>query len=165
MDEINSWDRQPREPVRWYDIFVRYYLASGLSRTVRVAFLAYVKDTKPEAFMEAQSRRGAPGQWMTMADRWHWRERAAAWEQSQTDLAMATIEQAARKLRLLTVNAVDALEIYLTSQRLGVQAAKEILDRGGLPATTRVESDNVHRFTADDLAKARDELKEWQTKE
>ena len=55
--------------------------------------------------------------------------------------AQATMELADMRLRGLTVPAVDLIERLLTAESEAVQlgAAKDVLNRGGLKATDRVE--------------------------
>ena len=59
--------------------------------------------------------------------------------------AQKAIEQADMRLRGLAVDAVEALERLLNadSEAAILGAAKEILDRGGLKATERVEVDTA----------------------
>lgn len=159
--ETNVWERLQGEPERWHTIFVKYYLAQGPGRSLRVAYLNFIRDTRPDVDTFLLSSK-TPYPWVNVALKWQWFDRAKAWETEQSRLAMASVEHASRKLRELSLRAVETLELNLLSTRLGVQAAKEILDRAGLPAVTRVESANTISFTADELAKARQEAEEWE---
>jgi prophage DNA circulation protein len=156
------WDRQPGEPSRWYVIFVKYYLTMGLARTVRGSYLRYLKEAEPDKYESEKAYSTPPKHWRDMAAKWSWKERAEAFDEWQTDLSMATVEEAARKLRLAAVDAVAALVLALGTMRYSVQAAKEILDRSGIPATVRQEMAGALNLTSDDLAKATEEVKKWE---
>jgi hypothetical protein len=164
MDEnqdIRPWDQKEGEPERWYHIFVRYYLGSGFRRSVRQAWLAFVKENDGDEVYKEVLHDHPPADWYSMATRWQWYDRAEAWEDEQTELSMAAVSESATLLRLATVDAVKALILALRSDKYAVQAAKEILDRGGLPSTSKVEGSTAVLFTSDDLAKAQEELEQW----
>jgi hypothetical protein len=158
--EMQPWDRMEGEPGTWYRSFRRYYITLGYLRTIRGAYLDFLKDVGDQA--EAEYAR-TPDEWYVMANQWNWKARADAWDDHIADSAVTAVEEAAIRLKLATVNAVDTLISALTgSERYRVNAAKEILDRGGLPATVRQEQVTNLSFTADDLARAKDELKQWE---
>jgi len=160
----SAWDRQENEPTRWYSLFIKHYLGIGQGRTIARAYLSFAKDLGPEAYQRALIRRGAPLQWYTAANVWRWEERAGAYEMHTSELAMAAVAEANKKLRLLAVDAVEALALSLTSERFRVLAAKEILDRAGLPAVSRQEVTNRVTLSADEMAEAKKELEAWQEK-
>jgi hypothetical protein len=150
-----------REPTRWYKIFIRYYLAGGFGRSVRDAWLTFLRENEPDKVEEAESSRSVPRTWMAMATRWEWHERAEAWEEQQSVLSMAAVEASSRKLRSLTPGAVDALASALVNPKQAVRAAAEILNRGGLPAVSKQEVDQTVSLSVDDMAAAAEELDEW----
>jgi hypothetical protein len=156
-NEVKLWDRMHGEPQRWYTIFVNYYLPQGPGRSVRRAHTLYSKDHP-----EIEPSEYTPVTWFKMAEKWQWKERVDAFETEQNDLARATIDYAAKLLRLLTVDAVQALQIMLKSDRYAVSAAKEILDRGGIPATSIQELAAKVDITSDDMAEAREQVEKWE---
>jgi len=166
LDERHAWDRMDGEPTRWYHMFLKYYIGDGFERSVTRAYLHFIEENRPAEYEAAKrTSRGAPAQWYAMSATWNWRGRADAWETHQTDLSLAVVEEASRKLRLLTIEAVDTLALFMgRDHRLAVAAAKEVLDRGGLPATVRQEVAGSVAFTADDMAKAKEDVEEWEQK-
>lgn len=61
-----------------------------------------------------------------------------------------------------TEAAARALVENLKNPRLAVAAAKEILDRGGLPGTHLVGVGRVEPYTADDLRSAEEAVNKWE---
>jgi hypothetical protein len=164
MDEnqdVRLWDQKEGEPARWYHIFTQYYLGAGFRRSVRQAWLNFVKENDGEEAWKEVVHASPPSEWYQMSVRWQWYDRAEAWEEEQTELSMAAVSEGAKLLRLHTVDAVKALILALTSEKFAVQAAKEILDRGGLPSTSKIDATGAVLFTADDMAKAQEELNNW----
>lgn len=164
-NEKQAWQRIQREPARWYNIFIKYYIAGGFSRSVRAAWLAFLETNEPEKLEAAMSSRGVPKVWHAIAARWEWKARAEAWEGYQSELSMAAVESASRKLRSLAPDAVDALSTALGRDKEAVRAAAEILNRGGLPGVSKQEVDQTIRISSDDMAEAQKELEEWESKQ
>lgn len=165
MDDVKAWNRQPSEPARWYQIFVKYYLAMGLRRSISGAYSRFLAEADPQEHEKhiASGYGNVPSTWRGMATRWSWRERAEAYEEDQTALVQAAVDEASRMLRLEAPHAVRALITALDEQRNRVPAANAILDRAGLPATTRQEIAGGMLISADDLATARKEMEEWES--
>lgn len=166
MDEVKLWHRQSDEPLRWYQIFVKYYLGMGLRRTLHGAYLRFLEETDQQAAEKhlVEGRAQAPARWRDMAIKWDWRKRAESYEEEQTALAQAAVDEASRMIRLEAPHAVRALILALDEMRNRVPAANAILDRSGLPAVTRQEVANV-TISADDLAAARKEVEEWESQQ
>lgn len=103
------WDQLPGEPPRWYGRF-QVFLNLGPARTVAAATRAV--------------RLGVGGSWSEYVQRWHWRERAAAWDVHQRDL-LALSERSTRIG--LRRRRVAVIEEYL-------EAVRAVLDSADLPA-------------------------------
>jgi hypothetical protein len=80
---------------------------------------------------------------------------------TQSD-AITAVKQAQLNLKLATVKAVDTLIAQLDSPRNGVQAAKEILDRGGIPGRSITDNITTVHISADDMAQAAREVEDWE---
>jgi len=162
-EEAQIWEIQPDEPKRWYNIFVQYYLTQGLGRSVARAYRQFIADdkniTEAEAKLEPIEKH-----WVDMAAKWQWRKRSEAYDDYLTEMAMHTVAQAGLELRLSAFKAVQTLVLSLVSEKYGVMAAKEILDRAGLPATTRQEIESNVKVTADELTQAAEDAEEWEQK-
>ncbi len=104
------------EPDKWYGRF-QVYLGIGVTRTLR--------RTAAEAGQQARGESIAmSGDWSHHARRWHWRERAHAWDVHQREL-LALSE---RNTRLaLHSRRVERMEDYL-------DAVCEVLDAANMPA-------------------------------
>lgn len=161
---FQPWDRQEREPSRWYLIFIKYFIGMGINRSLRKAYLKQKQEESEEAYEKAIATRGCPNVWYQMATRWNWKERAEAWDEEQTLLAITAVEEAAKKLRLLAPSAVEALALSLASEKYRVQAAKEILDRGGLPSVSKQEVQKTIEMRAEDIEEALKDVDEWEEK-
>lgn len=155
------WEIQDGEPTRWYHIFVQYYLTQGLGRSVTRAFRLFVQADKDISEAEARLEK-VDSHWHEISAVWDWKKRAEAYDDHLTELAFRTVEQAGVELRLNAIKAVQALILSLPHERYGVMAAKEILDRAGLPATSRQEIESSVKLTADELTKAAEDVEEWE---
>lgn len=165
MEELviaNPWTQMVDEPDEWYDKFTTYYLAMGYGRTLTKAFEQYVLAEHPEKkdVVLVRGTHTAPSSWSVMSNRYNWRKRAQAWDAERAKDLASTVTEARTLLQETTVEAVMTLRKALTNPRTAVAAAKEILDRGGVPAVT-VHQVKLVPFTADDLAEARSEIEEW----
>jgi len=167
MDETefaNPWTQRIDEPDVWYDRFTKYFVPLGITRNLLSAYIEYVKDTSPDKAVLMAVRRpiSAPNDWTDMAGEWDWRKRALAYDANQVKDLSTVLQQARQEVQEATLEAVRTLRAALRNPKTAVPAAKEILDRGGLPAVT-IHSIKMMPFTADDLAAARDELEQWMT--
>jgi hypothetical protein len=110
------WDQLEGEPNRWYGRF-QAYLELGVTRTL--------KDT---AAATGRQARGEPltagGIWSAAFRRWHWRERAHAWDVQQREL-LALSERNTR--HALHSRRVERMEDYL-------DAVCEVLDAANMTA-------------------------------
>lgn len=141
---------------------MQHYIGGGFSRSVRAAWLGFLEANEPEKLEDALSSRGVPKNWHAIAARWEWQARADAWEANQSDLSLAAVEAASRKLRENAPSAVDALVTALGRDKEAVRAAAEILNRGGLPAVNKQEIDSTVTLSSDDMQEAQEELEEWE---
>jgi len=158
------WTQEVNEPDAWYDKFVKYFIPLGVTRNLLSAYIEYIKDTSPDKAILMAARRpmSAPNEWTEAAGEWSWRKRALAYDADQVKDLASVLQQARQEVQEATLEAVRTLRAALKNPKTAVPAAKEILDRGGLPAVT-VHSIKIIPFTADDLAAARDELEQWMT--
>jgi hypothetical protein len=90
FDEPRAWDRLPGEPARAYAAFT-LWLSLGPERTLSAAAEAARKASSEGRAPRRPPRAQTLGHW---ARRWHWEERAAAWdaEQARRRLAIAARE-------------------------------------------------------------------------
>ena len=165
--EVWNYEQLESEPLHWYEVFKRYYMLTGLSRSVRKAYVQFLENEKPGSDQLSRATRDKIGSrtghyWYDIALKYFWKERANAWDQERTEEFKKEVQEARILLMALTPDAVDALAGALKLPRSQVQAAKEILDRAGIPATARLDVDATLQLTADEMAKAKDEATEWE---
>jgi hypothetical protein len=161
--EPKKWDRLPDEPLQWYRRFERYYLLHGLVRSVRRAYVYFLKETDPDKYEEVRQRSSPTlNTWNRAAFQWKWEERADAWDAERNDELRRKVQEGSLSLKDLTLDAIEALHQALTNPRLCVSAAREILDRAGLPSVSKIEMSGRTSISADELATAAQELQRWQ---
>lgn len=161
--EPKPWDRLPDEPIQWYRRFERYYLLHGLIRSVRRAYVYFLKETDPVKYEEVQQRASPTlNTWNAAAIKWKWESRADAWDAERNDELRRKVQEGSLSLKDLTLDAISALQQALTNPRLCVSAAREILDRAGLPSVSKIEMSGKTSISADELAMASQELRKWQ---
>lgn len=118
---------------------------------------------EPEKYARLlQNPRTVGASWSDMAKIWQWRARARAFDSLRNTESQKRLDEARTLLIEATVKAVHALIDSLENSKTRVSAAKEILDRGGLPGTI-VRENRIVPFTADELAQAQKELADWET--
>lgn len=157
------WLQQENEPDNWYRRFVKYYLNLGHGRTLLKAMSLFLQTEHPERYARflENPRQSASAEWSTTASAWQWRERARIYDMASMQEAMEKVGEARKILIESTPKAAKALVESLENPRTRVNAAKEILDRGGLPGTI-VHEERVVPFTADELSQAQTELETWE---
>ena len=160
-EEVHIWDRDPEEPEEDYKKFSEYYLPMGFRRTIRGAFAASIIDGNKEGAARL-GKADAGKKWYQLAQEWSWEARARAYDEYMVADAVTAVKQAQLDLRLATVDAVEALKKNLVNPRLAVSAAKEILDRGGIPGRTISDVTNTVHINSDDMAAATKEIDEWE---
>jgi hypothetical protein len=164
----NSWQRQPDEPNKWYARFETYRLL-GSNRSIE------------QAFQIATSSEKRPGSiWYGNAQRWDWQQRAEAWDESEREQMRAVEAKRrfdARQRRLERIEQLQT-QAYTALQSANLPDLTEEFARmliGSLRAlfeammrAERLEYgdfvDNAPReteFSADDLARAQQELERW----
>jgi len=163
--QVFPWTQRTDEANEWYDKFMLHYIPLGPTRTLLQAYLSYAKasaTSSDQAVMViANPPKSAPANWSTVAREMDWRKRALAYDAEQSKDLVNTMTQAKQVLQAATLDAAVALRNALSNPKFAVAAAKEILDRGGLPAVT-LHAIKLMPFTADDLAQATREVEEWQ---
>ena len=159
---VMPWDQQEGEDDNWYLKFERYYLLKGLARSIRGATAYFMRETNPEQYERRKNDKTLSMQWYAIADQYDWYPRALAYDRWMNQQLRKEVENTIRKMMELTPDAVAALQQALSSPRLGVAAAKEILDRGGVPAKSIHEIEQrTTVITSDDLAKAKEDAEKW----
>lgn len=159
------WLQQEEESDLWYRRFMSYYLPLGPSRNLTRAYVRWLETEKPEKAEEKKSAKGyinITKEWSAIARRWQWRERADAFDLYTAGENFAYVDKARELLLRSTEAAAQALVENLKNPRLAVSAAKEILDRGGLPGTHLVGVGHIEPYTADDLRKAEEDVNKWE---
>jgi len=160
---VELWDRQPGESKQWFLRFQRYYLYRGLARSVRRAYIAFVKENYPSKAEDEIALNAAYNHWLGAAKEYRWRVRAEAWDEHRNEELQKEVLDASRFLMENARAAAQALIDALVSPRLQVIAANSILDRIGVPTVSRQELLNVQvPVSADDLAKVKEIVQEWE---
>lgn len=167
------WHRQENEPPIWFARF-NIYLQVGAHRTIEEAF------RRCKAIEGFTSRR--PGNpWYDKSERWNWLARAEAYDQHQRDSlqqeeAKRRIDAREQRLQIISdgitsvVNAIAKASLTTLTEEQAREALptlrmwmRDLLTAQrieiGLPVT--VASTNAPAFTADDLAAAQAELRDW----
>ena len=163
LDYAVPWMQAADEPDEWYDKFITFYVPLGPTRTLSRAFEKFATaNATVEQMVLLTTKRIiiAPNSWAKASGEYNWRKRAISYDAEQVKGIASTISQARQELQEATLDAVQALKKALNNPKTAVVAAKEILDRGGLPSV-QVHAIKTIPFTADDLAQARDEVNEW----
>jgi len=165
-DTVNiAWLQRDEEPTEWYRRFMSYYLPLGPSRNLTRAYLRYLETEEPDKAFTKKTSKGyinTSPQWSEMARIWQWRERAEAFDLYTSSENFSYVDKARDILFKSTEAAALALVENLKNPRLAVSAAKEILDRGGLPSTHLVGVGRIEPYTADDLRKAEEDVNNWE---
>ena len=168
------WQVMDGEPDLWFQRFTKYFLPLGPGRTLIKAYTIMVDVEHPEvAKARKEMAKKDPGKtfnvnnitslWGTKAREWNWRDRAKAFDRFSYQLAQAEVDLARVTLLGSANKAALALVEALSNPRLQVAAAKEILDRAGLPGTTNVALGPIDKFTSDELAQATQDLEGWES--
>lgn len=127
------------------------------------AWLKCIEIEQPErAARQGKNNKNAASQWSEKSREWKWRERADAFDLYNASEYAGVVDQARATLLKSSDEAAKALVANLTNPRLAVAAAKEILDRAGLPGTHIVGVGHLEPYTADDLRKAEEEVSSWE---
>jgi hypothetical protein len=172
--EHKLWDQMPGERSLWYNRF-QAYLNLGVTRSVAAALRCAGEQARGKAYAGVAN-------WYKQAARWHWRERAHAWDVNQRDL-MALSERNARIA--LRSRRVARMEDYLDEicevlDSAHMSSADEKLAREWLPQMRvflrdllvaerleyehgdmeRNDPDHVVEITAEDLRAAQRALEE-----
>ena len=166
------WEQMDGEPQLWYRRFTSYFLVSGPGRTLYGAYELMVSTEFPSvakarkiaaAKPDAKPRAQAITSWGKVAKTWRWRERSMAFDRFTYKAASAQVDRARITLLGSANKAAEALVSALSNPRLQVAAAKEILDRAGLPGTINLGIGQIEKFTADELNQAEQEVAAWES--
>lgn len=163
-----GWEKEERPPWwpiegetdAWYNRFERFFLMAGPARSLQSAYRLWVKSESGTLGLKAL--KDVSNAWNEKCRLYMWRERASAYDGEINRLILKKVEASRRRLQDAAPQAVEALIGALDDPKFRVQAAKEILDRAGLPATTRQEIRAAVGFTSEDLSDAEKEVREWE---
>lgn len=162
------WRQIEDEPWLWYQRFIKYFLPQGPGRSIAKAYEAMVATEHAEvaeARRKLGKKKAIPAQmWSQQARKWDWRNRSKAYDKFTYAEALLEVDKARLTLLANADGAAKALVSALDNERLKVAAAKEILDRVGLPGTTNVGLGPIEKFTADEFRQAEQEVEEWEQK-
>lgn len=159
------WLQMEGESDLWYRRFIAYYVPLGPSRNLTRAYMKFLKVEDPEKAKKYAQTKGflqSASIWSEMSRRYQWRERAEAFDLYNMSESMSYVDQARETLLKNADAAAKALVDSLTSPRLAVAAAKEILDRAGLPGTHIIGVGKIEPYSADDLKRAETEAAEFE---
>jgi len=160
-----AWTQRDGEPWFWFNRFITYFLPLGPGRSIIKAYETMVAAEHPEvaeARRRSKKKMNATGAWSKKARDWDWRDRAKAYDRFAYAEALAEVDKARVTLLESANTAALTLAGALSDGRLKVAAAKEILDRVGLPGTVNVGVGPIEKFTADELRQAEREVDEWE---
>lgn len=162
-----AWQQMEDEPWFWYQRFIKYFLPQGPGRSLYKAYELMVSMERPDV---AKARKENPKPktthitaWGQYAQKWHWRDRSKEFDRFTYKAAQAEVDNARITLLSSANKAANTLVEALANPRLQVAAAKEILDRAGLPGTTNVALGPIEKFTADEFRQAESELDDWES--
>ena len=161
------WLQLEGESGLWYSRFLLYYLPQGPARTLTQAFVKHLKAEKPELAEEKEAQGHyitAQRTWVEAARKYRWRERAEEFDRHSVMEFQQHVAEARRTLIQNAGEAAKTLVANLKNPRQGVAAAKEILNRAGLPSATIVGHTRVQPYSTDDFIRARAELENWENK-
>lgn len=168
------WDMLPGEPNLWYDRFWAY-LMMGASRTVEECYRL-----RSEQGDRIKGDR-ATGYWYRMARQFNWEDRAAAYDQARRmDLQAREDErrvQERERRRIMVSEVLDGCYAAIKKANLGGMEESEArralptlralfhdaiqayrLEMGEPTSIDQVKDDSALAITADDLARAQQEL-------
>lgn len=164
--ENYPWLPMEGEPEFWYNRFRNYFLPQGPGRSLLEASTRMVIAEHPEVAearkLSEKKAHTSVYSWHQKAREWNWIARARAFDKFSYSRATAVVELARVTLLENSNNAAIALVEALKNDRLKVAAAKEILDRAGLPGTTNIGLGPIEKFTADELHEAEEDVKRWE---
>lgn len=111
----NLWDRQPREPMNWFERFERFRLA-GANRSMLAIYKAEKAVTDAAKGKPYKEPKTLPKQWRDLSSKWRWRERAEAWDAHLIEIRreeeakrLAEEQEIARQFRRQSVQSMGIL--------------------------------------------------------
>jgi hypothetical protein len=169
------WDRQPGEPNLWYARFERYRLAGP-----RRSLLGAVNAELTSNGRNKQAK--VPGAWNRAFGRWHWRERAEAWDEQERHQARAAhareVDEMNRRhiqeAQALQNKAVQRLRSLELDELSGADVLRFLVEATKLERTARGEPQTIEErrltgkgggavaFSLEEAVEADQELEKWQ---
>jgi len=119
-----AWERQEGEPLRYYRRFLKYR-SLGPERSVRKAC--------DIAALPRKGRKPSWQYWRKLAEQWHWRDRAQAFDVWQNDIRQKkadelAVETAIQEAEQLEVWRRRQLEATVAVQEAGIQVFARLLE-------------------------------------
>ncbi len=119
----SPWERQPGEPLRWFERFTRYRLM-GLNRSIDKVFLLEIGQKRPKQARNPKKPERASGTWRDIAQKFKWAERAEAWDLAEVEAQRIQDEETFR--RELKKHRENALAVVRQGLAMSLQSAKLI---------------------------------------
>lgn len=103
-----EWDRQPGEPILWYERFEEFRLM-GAKRSVFAVYVRYRRLKAGDPKLKVKPT--IPGAWTRARREWRWDERAAAWDKLESERRREEAEEERLRhreiRRAMTTNALN----------------------------------------------------------
>lgn len=96
MDSPPIWERQPGEPLIWYERFTRYRLM-GATRSVDRVYSIERGQKGPKGAKKSATPIRAPGSWRSAAQRFEWTDRVEAWDLAEIEAQRIRDEEVFRR--------------------------------------------------------------------
>lgn len=172
--ESYIWERQPKEPNRWYARFEAYRLTGP-----RRSLLGSVNAERVRR--GAAKTRSIPHAWAEQARSWCWQERAEAWDEHQRQQARVAHAQAVEEMNHRHIQEAKALQAKAI-ERLRASGPEELklrdvvrivteaskLERTALGEPETIEERRLTGgdggkvvFTLEDAVRADQEMEQW----
>lgn len=119
MDSPPIWERQPGEPLIWYERFTRYRLM-GRNRSIDKVYAIERDQKRPKETKKSHPR--ASGAWHNTAVRFEWTERVEAWDLAEIEAQRIKDEEAFR--RELKEHRQNALAVVRQGLAMSLTTAK-----------------------------------------
>ena len=146
---MKPWERQrdatgELEPQLWFSRFDRFYRPLGPERSMLAAYNAWrVAESNHEEKGGIPRSNSVSQGWDRNAKKWHWRERAEAWDEEERQKLLAAEEEARAEMIKRHLNIAKGL------QGIGAKKLKELGDAESLSSVT---PDQARLYLKDGIA-------------
>lgn len=143
-EERKPWEQEEGEPTEAFTRFARYFLPLGAHRSLLAAYNAWRREKG------RGNATSTPRTWPRYAQKWHWQERAEAWDLDQVERFRREIEEQRRQNRLDSIAALRAgrakvMEGILASKATGTSIDKLIKALAEVEEQLRIAYGDVGR--------------------